>query len=129
MSFPYSATVPRRSVRIAEKRWADDFHAAAKRVRAGLDGFKAAKGPNTKIFAAVCFLEDLMDKNKIVLAHPLTRSAYREMFQVMPTLESLRNSIQVQRLCIYLQEIMDNEIEQQEALQAQWNSWKAAGLV
>ena len=127
MSFPN--TTPRRSIRIAEKQYEADFRAAMHRVQEGLRGFKSAKGPNTKVFAAVCLLEDLMDKNKIVLAHPLTRSLYREMFQVMPTLEVMQNSTQVQRLCIYLLDIMDNEIAQQEARYAQWLTWKAAGLV
>lgn len=129
MSFPFGNGVPRRSIRIAEKQYAADFYAAMRRVRADIHALKTAATPLAKVKTTIHLLEGLMDENRIILAHPLTRSMYREMFRVLPQREYVRDQQTVERLCIYLKDIMENEIERHEGMQAQWNAWKAAGLV
>ncbi len=129
MSFPYGNGVSRRSVRIAERTWRENFLAATRRIRANFLAVKEAPTPEENVRATLQLLDGLMTTDRIVLAHPLTRHQYRFFFDSIAARYYVTQGDLIVRACAHLHKVMDTEIQEQEAMIRQWDAWKAAGLI
>jgi hypothetical protein len=129
MSFPFDNRTPRRSVRIAERTWRENFLAATRRIRANFTAVKEAPTPEENVRATLYMLDGLMTTDRIVLAHPLTRHQYRSFFDSIAQRYYVTQGDIIARACAKLHQVMDREIQEQEAMIRQWDAWKAAGLI
>ncbi len=129
MSFPYGNGTPRRSIRLAEKAWKENFFAATQRVKANYTAIKNASDPFENVRATLEFLNGLISTDRIVLPHPLTRSKFREMFDVLPQRHYVMYSDLIVRTCMHAHRVMDEEIQIQEQMIADYAVWRAQGLV
>ena len=129
MSFPFDTNTPRRSIRLAEKKWVADFHAATKRVMANYGAVKVAATPLENVRATLQFLDGLMSTDRIVLAHPATREKFRTLFEVLPQRYYVCQADLIARACRRMQQIQEEEIRIQESMIADYAVWKRQGLV
>lgn len=127
MSFPN--TFPRRSIRIAEQTWKQNFFAATQRIKANYLAIREAKTPLENVRATLQFLDGLMSTDRIVLAHPATRQKFREMFEVLPQRYYVCHGDLIARACERMKQVQEEEIQIQEKMIADYAIWRAAGLV
>lgn len=129
MSFPFDSTTPRRSIRLAEKAWKENFFASTKRVMANYKAVREAGTPIENVRATLQFLDGLMSTDRIVLAHPATREKFRTLFDVLPQRYYVCHGDLIARACIGAKAIQEEEIRIQESMIRDYRIWRAQGLV
>ena len=129
MSFPFDANTPRRSIRLAEKAWKENFFVATKRVMANYKAVKEAGTPMENVRATLQFIHGLITEDRIVLAHPATREKFRTLFEVLPQRYYAAQGDLIARACWRAQQIQEEEIRIQESMIRDYASWRAQGLV